>query len=576
VKREWQPAAAVEPGRTSAYGVVIMPTPSGTGGAPRSTTAESQDATGRHRTDRPVEPVAVTPFDDYLLIGALGRGGMAEVHLALQDGPRGFRKLVVIKRLLPHLADEPGVVQMFLDEARLAARLEHPHVVRTEKVGEAEGRHFIAMEYLDGEPVSRIMREVARQGARIPLPLAARIGADALDGLAYAHGARDYDGTALGVVHRDVSPQNLFVTYQGMTKLLDFGIAKAATQEGQTRTGFVKGKFGYLAPEQARGGEVDARADLFGMGVVLWEILAGKRLFKGRSDAETLEKNLFGEVPDLRELAPDVPDDLAEVVMAATAKRPADRPETALEMKRVLERYALTNTEGAVRPRLVEFVAARFGGRRAQQQEMIKRCVAEVEGGLRSSSPPGRSSMPPPVPAGARSGSSSSSSAAAAAARLSGPRSRDGFSGITEEVSLSALRAPPSRRWMLIGAGAAAVLVVAVGLVLGVGRGDVGPGDAGPGDAGRGGAGEARPATAGAASAPGAPNGATGTLTLTTIPAAQVTIGDRLLGTTPLRGVELPAGRHRLTLTDPTSGTAMDYEVSVPPGERVVRRIELD
>ncbi|HJK96761.1 MAG TPA: serine/threonine-protein kinase [Polyangiaceae bacterium LLY-WYZ-14_1] len=545
-----------------------MPTPSGTGGAPRSTTAESQDATGRHRTDRPVEPVAVTPFDDYLLIGALGRGGMAEVHLALQDGPRGFRKLVVIKRLLPHLADEPGVVQMFLDEARLAARLEHPHVVRTEKVGEAEGRHFIAMEYLDGEPVSRIMREVTRQGARIPLPLAARIGADALDGLAYAHGATDYDGTALGVVHRDVSPQNLFVTYQGMTKLLDFGIAKAATQEGQTRTGFVKGKFGYLAPEQARGGEVDARADLFGMGVVLWEILAGKRLFKGRSDAETLEKNLFGEVPDLRELAPDVPHDLAQVVMAATAKRPGDRPETALEMKRVLERYALTNTEEAVRPRLVEFVEARFGGRRAQQQEMIKRCVAEVEGGLRSSSPPGRSSMPPPVPAGARSGSSS----AAAAARPSGPRSRDGFSGITEEVSLSALRAPPSRRWMLIGAGAAAALVVAVGLVLGVGRsGDGAPGPGGdpapPGGAAR------EPVAAGAAEAPGA---ATGTLTLTTIPAAQVTIGDRLLGTTPLRGVELPAGRHRLTLTDPASGTAMDYEVSVPPGERVVRRIELD
>jgi len=272
-----------------------MAGPTGAGGGPlqRGASAESSDSTGSHPTGRPVEPVAITPFDDYLLIGALGRGGMAEVLLALQDGPGGFRKLVVIKRLLPHLADEPGVVEMFLDEARLAARLEHPHVVRTEKVGEADGRHFIAMEYLDGEPVSRILRETTRRGEPLPLPLAARVGADALDGLAYAHGASDYDGTALGVVHRDVSPQNLFVTYQGVTKLLDFGIAKAATQEGQTRTGFVKGRFGYLAPEQARGGDVDARADLFGMGVVLFRRGARRRPGAGCSSARGWRRSSF-------------------------------------------------------------------------------------------------------------------------------------------------------------------------------------------------------------------------------------------------------------------------------------------
>ena len=215
------------------------------------------------------------PFAGYTLVAKLGQGGMAEVYLALAPGPQGFQKLVVVKRLHMNMEDEPMLVAMFLDEARIAARLAHPNVVQTNDVGEHEGSHFIAMEYLEGQPFDRILKHAVRDGERLPMRLAARIIADALDGLHYAHEACDYDGTPLGVVHRDVSPHNLFVTYDGVVKLLDFGIAKATTQVVETRTGLVKGKFAYMAPEQARSAPADRRADVFAMGVVLWESIAG-------------------------------------------------------------------------------------------------------------------------------------------------------------------------------------------------------------------------------------------------------------------------------------------------------------
>ena len=176
-------------------------------------------------------------FGKYTLIGRLGHGGMAEVNLAVSEGKGGFRKLVVIKKLHRHLAMEPGFIEMFLDEARLAARLNHPHAVQTYEVGESDGNHFIAMEYLDGQGLERLLRMSGEREEVISVELAARMISDALDGLAYAHELTDFDGTALNVVHRDISPQNIFVTYNGMVKLLDFGIAKAATHVVETKTG---------------------------------------------------------------------------------------------------------------------------------------------------------------------------------------------------------------------------------------------------------------------------------------------------------------------------------------------------
>ncbi len=300
------------------------------------------------------------PFGKYTLIGKLGHGGMAEVNLAVAEGKSNFRKLVVIKRLHRHLAMEPGFVDMFLDEARLAARLNHPHCVQTYEVEEWEDNHFLAMEYLDGQGLERLLRISGQKGLDLPVELAARIVSDALDGLAYAHELTDYDGTPLGVVHRDVSPQNIFVTYAGMVKLLDFGIAKAATHVVETRTGVIKGKYAYIAPEQALAQEVDHRADLWSMGVVLWELLTGRRLFKSVNELATLHETLQGEIKLPSAFRPDLPTDLDTICMRALERDVGARYQTAQEMKEDLDRYLASLPKSVGRKHIARLMRERF------------------------------------------------------------------------------------------------------------------------------------------------------------------------------------------------------------------------
>jgi len=204
----------------------------------------------------------------YQLLGSLGQGGMADVYLAVARGPLGFSKLVVLKRLRANADDDGRAVQMFLDEARIAARLRHPNIVDTYDVGQEVDSHFIAMEYLDGQPFNRLLKMARASGVH---PSAwVYIVCEALHGLHHAHELRDYDGAPLQIVHRDVSPHNIFVTYDAEIKVVDFGVAKATLNLIETEAGYLKGKIGYMAPEQALGGEVDRRADIFSMGVVLW------------------------------------------------------------------------------------------------------------------------------------------------------------------------------------------------------------------------------------------------------------------------------------------------------------------
>jgi serine/threonine protein kinase len=191
----------------------------------------------------------------YVPILELGRGGMADVKLAVARGPAGFNKLLVVKTLLANIEEDPDFVAMFLDEARLAARLNHPNVVVVNEVGEQEGRYFLAMEYLDGQPLQRVLARAAKRGEAFPRALWLRILCDALSGLHYAHELKEFDGTKLNVVHRDVTPENVFITYDGVVKLVDFGIAKAVGRTVETKMGVVKGKIGYLSPEQARAGQ---------------------------------------------------------------------------------------------------------------------------------------------------------------------------------------------------------------------------------------------------------------------------------------------------------------------------------
>ena len=275
----------------------------------------------------------------YELVYELGIGGMANVYLARARGPAGFHKWFAIKRIHPHLAKDQRFVDMFLDEARIAAAVHHPNVAQVFDLGEQAGEYFIAMEYMHGEHLGALSVRCVREMGRVPFALAARIGASVADGLHHAHEVKDQRGRALGLVHRDISPQNVFVTFDGAVKVTDFGVAKAAGRITSTQTGGTKGKCAYMAPEQALGQSVDRRTDIFALGIVLWEITTGRRLFKASSDAQTLMRITSGRVHPPSAIAEDYPPELERIVLKALAPRKEERYPSAGAMARDLERY---------------------------------------------------------------------------------------------------------------------------------------------------------------------------------------------------------------------------------------------
>ena len=322
-----------------------------------------------------------TAFGKYVLVGKLGHGGMAEVNLAVTGGKGGFRKLFVIKRLHAHLEAEPGFVDMFLDEARLAAQLDHPHCVQTVEVGEVNGQHFLAMEYLDGQGLERLLRMAAAKNETLPPAIAVRIAIDALDGLGYAHELSGFDGQPLGVVHRDISPQNLFVTYTGVVKVLDFGIAKAASNVVETRTGVIKGKYAYIAPEQALANHIDARADLWSMGVVFWELLTTRRLFKSVNELATLQETLRGDIRPPSAVQPGIPPELDAIAMRALQRDPDQRYATAAAFKADLEHWLERQPYAPDRRAISALMKERFGDIIAVQKQKLRECLAAVAQG---------------------------------------------------------------------------------------------------------------------------------------------------------------------------------------------------
>ncbi len=273
----------------------------------------------------------------YELLGEIASGGMATVFLGRVTGAKGFQRLVAIKRLHPHLESEEEFVSMFLDEARLAAKIRHPNVVGTLDVEDDE-HLYIVMEYVEGDRLLAFLRHAAKSGEKIPPPVAVRIAMDTLAGLHAAHELCDDDGSPIGLVHRDVSPQNILVSVDGSVKLVDFGIAKASARLSVTRDGQLKGKIAYMAPEQTKRSEIDRRVDVFAMGIITWELLTAKKLFNGDSDVEVLNQLLFEPIPRLREVAPTVPASLDSVVARALERDPAKRFSTAAEFADALER----------------------------------------------------------------------------------------------------------------------------------------------------------------------------------------------------------------------------------------------
>jgi eukaryotic-like serine/threonine-protein kinase len=277
----------------------------------------------------------------FQIIGRLATGGMAEVYLALSGELPGFRTLIVVKRILPHLAQNRQFIGMFLDEARLAALLDHPNVVRIIEVGHDGEEYYLAMELVQGKPLSAVLRKAARE-KRPPSPaLSAYIMAQAASGLGYAHALTDGDGRPLGVVHRDVSPQNVLLSFEGAVKLIDFGVARAFGRVAHTSPGGLKGKIEYMSPEQASAEDVDHRADVFALGIVLWEVLTGRRLYRRETELATMRAILDDPIPRPSEVA-NVPPELDAVVMRALRKKREGRFSSAHEMAQALERYAFS------------------------------------------------------------------------------------------------------------------------------------------------------------------------------------------------------------------------------------------
>ncbi len=289
----------------------------------------------------PSEPNARSPSREvgrYVLYGEIAAGGMATVHFGRLSGPVGFSRTVAIKRLHPQFAKDPEFVTMFLDEARLAGRIRHPNVVPTLDVVATEGEIFLVMEYVQGESLSRLARSMKMQNQRIPPRILATVMSGVLHGLHSAHEAKDEQGHPLSIVHRDVSPQNILVGTDGTTRVLDFGVAKAAGRLQSTREGQIKGKISYMAPEQLSGGHVTRATDIYAAAVVLWECLVGHRLFEGDNEAMIVVRALEGRVQPPSVFVHGLPAEVDAVIMKGLARDPAQRFGTAREMALALER----------------------------------------------------------------------------------------------------------------------------------------------------------------------------------------------------------------------------------------------
>jgi serine/threonine-protein kinase len=268
-----------------------------------------------------------TGFGKYALVGRLGGGGMAEVFHARLAGPSGFSKDVALKLILPHFSDEPEFVKMFIQEATLAARLDHANIVRIYEFDKIEGRYAIAMELVDGKDLRQLFARAKELDRRISVPEALAIVYQVCQGLAFAHG--ELSEGAAPVIHRDISPHNIILSRAGEVKITDFGIAKLASASGFTRTGVIKGKVSYMSPEQARGEPVDARSDLFSLACVLWESLAGQRLFTGESDLAVLEKVKQAQVPPPSSFRREIPPEVDRLLLTALQREPKDRFQSA-------------------------------------------------------------------------------------------------------------------------------------------------------------------------------------------------------------------------------------------------------
>jgi serine/threonine protein kinase len=321
-------------------------------------------------------PFQPEPFGKYVLVDRIATGGMAEIFKAKSFSHGGFESLLVIKRILPHIGDNAEFIEMFQDEAKVSVALQHPNIVRIFDFGRIQSGNvahwFIVMECVDGKDVRNLLRKLARRKEFMPPELSAYVALEACKGLFYAHTKTDTKGNPFGIVHRDISPSNILLSYEGEVKIADFGIAKAESNAYQTRDGVLKGKFEYMSPEQAQGVEFDHRSDLFSLGILLWETLTGRRLFKTESETATLTKVREARIDSPDAIKSDLPPRLVQICMKALSKEPGDRYATAAEMEQDLRDFLFPETSDTIKARFREFLAGLFAEEHAEERRRLE------------------------------------------------------------------------------------------------------------------------------------------------------------------------------------------------------------
>lgn len=304
---------------------------------------------------------------------------MAEVFLARQEGLEGFEKTICIKRIRPHLSSQPNFVQMFLNEAKLAAQLNHPNIVQIYDLGRVNDSYFIAMEYISGRDMSRIIPKAEKAGISFPMIYALRIASNVCEGLYFAHTKGDAYGNPLNIVHRDITPENILVSFSGTVKIVDFGIAKANTQLEQTRAGEIKGKLSYMSPEQCMGHQLDARSDIFSFGSVIYEWITGYKLFTGENEMAILKSIIDGKIYPPSYFKEDVPEAVERILMKALDKDKTKRYQSAWDMQFDIDTYLASSEFTPSNIHLANFLKQIFGDEIEREQELLVKHKEESE-----------------------------------------------------------------------------------------------------------------------------------------------------------------------------------------------------
>ena len=329
-------------------------------------------------------------FGNYLLLERIAVGGMAEVFVAKAFGVEGFERLLAIKKILPTMGEDAEFIHMFVDEARIAVQLSHANIVQVLELGKHDENLYIAMEYISGRDLRQLIERFRKREQSVPVPQACLIVAEVCEALDYAHRKRDAQGRPLGIVHRDVSPQNVLVSFEGEVKLIDFGIAKAESRLQKTQSGILKGKFSYMSPEQVKGQPIDGRSDVFACGILLWELVCGEKLFTGESDFAILDKVRRGAVPEPRSRNPSCPEELQRVILEALAADPVQRYQSASELHDQLAPFAVAGNAAFGSRQLAEWLREEFRVDFDKEQRRLRAWLA-------ASPPPARRAELPPV-----------------------------------------------------------------------------------------------------------------------------------------------------------------------------------